>query len=194
MPSEQAASSNAIRRVVYREITDGDRRKIVAQSNDAESGGGARDFRFSYKDFADVFSRMFPERRTEQRKRNGKRQDVTLFVGQLHWLDGDEERTKEIDFAPPTDARPNDGYIGRVHEYPSLANPPAEDGTVLLLLIQRDDGSVWSSFVTEKSLRGPGWHRDVADRMLACIEARRGNSSVKGFIDFETRESFCNAD
>jgi hypothetical protein len=193
MPEE---SSNTIRRVVYKEITASDRRKFVARSNDAATGGGARDLRFSpYKRFGDVFSRLFPTKRTEQRRRDGVQKDVPILVGEFHWHDAENRaRTMESTFEPPTDVRPSEGRLTKVHTYPCFANVPSDaEGIVLLLLIQNAQGAVWPHFTTERSLRGGGWNRDVADGLLACIDAKRAHVSVAGYMDFETGQSFCNA-
>jgi len=193
--SSDSVSQSSIRRVVYREITAGDRRKFVAQSNDTASGGGARDLRFSpYERFGDVFARLFPNQRNEVRKRGGVMSEVRVLFGRFHWTDeNNRQQSMESAFEPPTDARSFEGRIPKIHTYPCFDDLPNDaDGIVLLLLIQDEDGAVWPRFVTEGSLQRPGWNRHVADRLLDCIRAKRGVVSVAGYMDFETGQSFCN--
>lgn len=50
----------AIAEILFHEIADGDVRKFNAESNDADTGGGARDLRFSLR-FEAVLDRFFPQ-------------------------------------------------------------------------------------------------------------------------------------
>lgn len=47
----------AIAEILFHEIADGDVRKFNAESNDADTGGGARDLRFSLR-FEAVLDRL----------------------------------------------------------------------------------------------------------------------------------------
>ena len=42
------SSRQPVARILYREITEGDLRKVLAKSNDSDTGGGARDLRFGF--------------------------------------------------------------------------------------------------------------------------------------------------
>ncbi|GIK51471.1 MAG: hypothetical protein BroJett014_04440 [Planctomycetota bacterium] len=186
-----------VTRVVFKQMVEGDFRKIEAQSNDADTGGGARDLRFSpFEEFAKIFSIIFPTLRKEKRKRNGVATDVDVFVGRLHWTEGGKEVSKEVTFEPPTDARPNEGRIPVVHTYPPLNNPPATNqGKMVLLLIQRNDGTVWPAFTTEASLKSGEWEPMVAASVLRSLSAKRPvNQVARGYIDLVTGQEYSDAD
>lgn len=173
-----------ILRIVFKEIVSGDRRKFNAASNDSPSGGGARDLRFRpYDKFAPVFERMFSIKDT-----NG------ILRGHLNWIKDGEELSGIAIFHPPTNSRPNEGRLGRVHEYlPTESLPNEEDGNTILLLIQDDEEKVWPSFTTDRSLDEDDWHVKVKELILNCLHAqRRSGSSMMGYIDFKTGESYCN--
>jgi hypothetical protein len=186
-------------RVVFKEIVSGDLRKFRAESNDSETGGGARDLRFSpYGEFAGVFGEMFSDRVKENRRRGGINTEIEVLKGDLTWDDPatNSQRSKPIYFEPPTDVRPGEGRIPRVHEYPPFQVPVADnEGRVLLLFIQRGDGSVWSAFATENSLRsGQGWDPAVSRGLLACLDAPRPrNQTAQGYLNLRAGTRYCNA-
>jgi hypothetical protein len=188
----------SVSRVVFKEIVRGDLRKFKAESNDSETGGGARDLRFSpYDKFAAVFGEMFPERVRESRRRAGINTEIEVLKGALTWDDPttNSPRSKPIYFEPPTDVRPGEGRIPRVHEYPPFQVTVAEnEGRVLLLFIQRGDGSVWSAFATENSLRsGQGWDPTVSRGLLACLDApRHRNHTAQGYLNLRDGSRYCN--
>jgi len=193
------SSNSDVARILYKEIQAGDLRKIKAESNDSKTGGGARDFRFgSFEEVLPCIRLMFPNIETEERKRGSKKTITELYSGNFHWVNGDGTRSvKQSFFEPPTDARPAEGRITKVHEYPcfDLSRISTEDSSkVLLLLIQLGDETVWPYFVTENSLRTPDrWDKTVADTIISCLDARRAtNRAVIGFYDFNTKESYCN--
>jgi hypothetical protein len=180
------------RRVVYREIREADRRKFMAQSNDAVTGGGARDIRFGpYSKFGDVFARMFPTQRVVKRKANAA---TTVFVGSFSWNEQGAVRQMESVFEPPTLSRRSEGRIPTVHKYPCFENLPGMDeGMVLMILVQDADDTVWPSFITEATMDDPRFDRAMASKLKGCIAAARASkTAVCGFIDFETGTEFCN--
>lgn len=198
-----ADSSNGkqVARILYKEIVEGDLRKILAQSNDADTGGGARDFRFgSYKQLMGVIKLMFPDTVKENRKRDGVVSQIDVFKGTFYWqkTSGGQVHSKESFFEPPTDVRPSEGRIARVHEYgcfdTSLIPKGGAGNRVILLLIQNYDGEVWPHFAEEQSLRTPGdWDAVVANELLKCMDATRaGGRAVIGFRDFAAKSSYCN--
>ena len=190
-----------VARILYKEIVEGYLRKILAKSNDSDTGGGARDFRFgSYKQLLPVIKQMFPTVVKEDRKRNGFVNQIDVFKGIFHWKNAADGtvHTKDSFFEPPTDVRPSEGRIARVHEYgcfdTSLIPKGGEGNRIILLLIQNYDGDVWPHFAEEQSLRTHGlWDPVVAKELLNCIDAERGESrAVIGFCDFDTSTSYCN--
>jgi hypothetical protein len=185
-----------VTRVVFREVVDGDHRKFKAESNDSQTGGGARDLRFRpYDEFARVFAELFPENVIENRRRGGSNIPVKILKGHLRWMENGQERSAEIFFEPPTDARPGEGRIPRVHTYPPFqVELPTNEGRVLMLLIQRADGAVWPAFATEKSLRsGKGWDPAVARSLLDCLDATAGGNRVaQGHLNLGAGTRYCN--
>lgn len=184
MADRELRKPSGIARIVYKEIVSGDRRKFEARSHDSQTGGGARDLRFSpYATFLKVFEKMMPQKDTKG-----------ICMGQFNWIEKGKEQSCSAFFHPPTSARPNEGRIANVDKYlPKHGLPPEQDGTTILLFIQRDDMSVWPEFVTEQSLLSEGWHPAVKELILACLHAhRRADVSMCGFIDFVTGETYCN--
>jgi hypothetical protein len=194
MPDEASAAPSTVNRVIYKEILSGDRRKFVAKSNDAPSGGGARDLRFSFEQFEPAFRAVFPDKVTEVRKREGEREELHVFKGEFYWLDEGEVRHAPSYFEPPTDARPTEGRIRRINSYDCFREIPDEDqGRLFLLLVQQADDTVWPSFATERSLRSGKWDTNVADEILRCTRAARSAGiAVAGYIDFTTGRAYCN--
>lgn len=187
-------------RVMYREVRIGDRRKFRAESNDADTGGGARDLRFRpYDQLESVFVKLFPEIIERRRQRGGEPVLLPVLKGAFYWrgMDG-KVRTLDSYLEPPTDARPNEGRIAKVHEYSCFdeARVPLhkEGDPVLLLLVQNNKGEVWVHFATRSSLENDKrWDQSFAKEVVECIKARRSaNTAITGYIDFESKERFCN--
>lgn len=200
MVEEASGSRQEVARILYKEILPGDLRKISAQSNDSDTGGGARDFRFgSYGMVVPVIKEMFPETVQEERKRDGVTTYLHIFKGRFYWHRHDGSVDSQVSFfEPPTDVRPSEGRIVRVHEYgcfdTNLIPKGGVGNRVLLLLIQRKDGKVWPHFAEEKSLRQAGvWDPAVAEELLNCLDAPRaaGRATV-GYRDFTSRGRYCN--
>ena len=195
-----ANGAGHVARILYKEIVPGDLRKILAQSNDSDTGGGARDFRFgSFKTLLPVITEMFPKKTKENRKRDGVVEEIDVFQGEFFWFDAEGQIVrKDSFFEPPTDVRPSEGRIARVHEYgcfdTSRVPQGGEGNRVLLLLIQLHDGSVWPYYAEEKTLRLKGkWDAIVAAELLACLDARRAaNRAVIGYRDFTNASKYCN--
>jgi hypothetical protein len=193
-----ASGVGSVARILYKELVEGDLRKLRAESNDANTGGGARDFRFgSYHTLLPVIRSMFPRTAQEDRKRNGVVAQIDVFKGTFYWQSATGVKSKEAIFEPPTDARPSEGRIARVHDYPCFDASNVKIGVgnrVLLLLIQLDDGTVWPHYAEERSLRTPNaWHTVVAKELLDCLDAKRpANQVVIGYRDFTNAGRYCN--
>lgn len=189
-----------VARILYKEIVPGDLRKILAQSNDSNTGGGARDFRFgSFKKLLPVITEMFPKKVKENRKRDGVVEEIDVYQGEFFWhnLSGQVVRKNSF-FETPTDVRPSEGRIARVHEYgcfdTKLVPRGGEGNRILLLLIQLNDESVWPYYAEEKTLRIEGkWDPVVAAELLGCLDAKRAaNRAVIGYRDFTNMDKYCN--
>lgn len=187
-----------VARILYKELVEGDLRKLQAKSNDADTGGGARDFRFSaYNTLLPVIRQMFPQPIERSRKRGSQMVQIEVFKGVFSWNGAGGVQCKDAYFEPPTDARPLEGRIARVHEYPCFDAGHVQIGVgnrVLLLLVQLYDGSVWPHYAEERSLRTPdAWHHVVAEELLDCLDAERpANQAAIGYRDFINATRYCN--
>ena len=195
-------SRQQVIRILYKEIVQGDIKKILAESNHIrKDGGGARDFRFgSYAKLAPAIAAMFPQTVVKPRKRGGVDTVIDVFKGKFYWQQAGSStiQSKDAYFEPPTDARPSEGRIVRVSDqacFDTHLIPRGGHGNrVLLLLVQLADGKVWPHYAEEQSLRRPNaWDPVVARELLNCIDAERGERrAVIGFRDFTTNMSYCN--
>ena len=189
-----ASGARTPARVLYREIVEGDFRKFDARSNDSDSGGGARDLRFRpYDKLKSTVQLMFPQSVTET---TGKR-TIQVQKGVFQWLDASgTQHSKDAFFYPPTDSRPGEWRLARVHEHQCFTQkmPRTNQGRILVLLTQLADGTVWPSFATEHDLRtNKNWNPAVAKALLDCLNARRPSNKVAtGFSDFQSTTNYCN--
>ena len=96
-------NDTGVKLVIYKKIVAGDLSKFTATSNITQSGGGARDLRFNPADqFLTVFRKMFP-----------RVSDNGVLTGYFSWAN---HANTEVEIHPPTNARPNEVRIGRIHE------------------------------------------------------------------------------
>ena len=169
-----------IKIVVYKKIVEGDMKKFYAVSNVTQSGGGARDLRFSPADqFMPIFKRMF---RTEN--------DDGTYSGYFNWPN---HTSTEVTVHPPTNSRPTEARIAKVHECIPEKCIPQSAGDCILIMILDSDNKVWPYFVTEKSLREDDWHPKIKDTILEGLYAKRPlKSSPMGYIDIEKGGSYTN--
>lgn len=182
-----------VHRVVYKELLPGDRRKLRGESNDADTGGGARDLRFPFKGFDDVFRTLLPRDGYETRKRKGERTQVRVRKGDVYVDHVDEVAAKETTskhdmvWEPPTNARPTEGRIVRVHESPATRDllDTDPDDRVFILFIQNDKDELRVHYAYETELRSGVWAPAVAKPILEHLDGhRRSNVAVAGYIDF----------
>lgn len=188
------SSAPPVKRILYKEISNGDLRKLRAESNDSDSGGGARDLRLPEGEFRDVIRRLLPQEIKRQRKVDGHQTEITILTGPvIHPVSKDGE-TKELkiplEWWPPTTARPAEGRIARVHE--ALPMPKEGLGRVFFLLIQDTAGAVYSHYAYEDHLRAGLWRTEVSQPLLRCCDALdRKKPTVQGYIDYTTNVQFC---
>ena len=110
----------AIAEVLFHEITEADIRKINATSNDAQTGGGARDLRFSI-DYAPYLDRLFPKEVTYEGK-------TPYRIGMFEHYDANGKRTTEsVRYAfQPTNARPREVRIAQISKLDFFLDLPTE--------------------------------------------------------------------
>ncbi|GAB2652622.1 hypothetical protein GCM10027169_17100 [Gordonia jinhuaensis] len=182
-----------VKRILYKEVTAADLRKLRAESNDAPNGGGARDLRLPYGEFDAVIEQMLPGVKTETRRRGGVPTDVEIRVGRVTYRADSasaSEVTVDLHWEPPTDARNREGRLARVHD--ALSLPATGLGRVFLLLIQDENDHVNAFYAYEDDLRSGQWRPQVAKPILECLDdPNRKKRSVQGYIDYTTNKHFC---
>ena len=192
-PQTTSIEANALLRFVYREVLAGDLRKFVAQSADATTGGGARDFRFSpYDKFEGIFEKILTGRKFENRTRNGVTTPEEIFTSRVQVARANGKWVgMPIEFEPPTTARPSEGRLTRLNSF-QLDVPSGDTGRILLILFQTGDQRVWLSFATEAQLHAKKWEKSLTKILLDCIAERRPvNHAAQGFHDFSIGSGFC---
>ncbi|MGU3420821.1 hypothetical protein [Methylobacterium sp. D54C] len=204
MPSEERQAgtvATAVRRILAREVLPGDVRKFKAKSNDKKSGGGARDIRLRPQDaFLSFMARMFPKTETVKRKLHGKKVEGTVRTGELHWFigqpgDTSNERRAPIEVWDPTDARPGEVRLAKVHRYgldDQLEALQFDEDTdrVLLLFVQMTDGRIEPRFVSHAHLNDPDWEPEAKAFLLRCFTDTPPGRAAQGWIDFEHGDSY----
>lgn len=166
-------------RIYFSEIKPGDALKQRAESNITPSGGGARDERFPVG-FAQYLQQMFPDATT--------RQDVT--VGTVYWQlpNGGTDQTAIMLFSRPTNSRPTEARLGRVHVVGGWeigddynVNDSGIHSGWYYFLVQDDSQRVWAFVTNDTQLQDePAWIRDFVNERVAGTP---GYEKARGFID-----------
>lgn len=175
----------------YKEIVAGDLRKLVASSNDAPTGGGARDLRLPWKTFRPTMHRIFTKPAIG---RGGK----SILEADITYLDTHGAvKTTVLSYWPPTEARPTEDRIAQVHDSPALGGklPDTGKGRVFVLLIKFDDGTVRCTYAYEDELKaGVAWSPEVSDQILDCMDASDDSGrTAQGYYDFNKGIGYCHA-
>lgn len=177
---EKSHENIGVKIVVYKEILPGDLKKFRAASNKSKTGGGARDLRFNPgRKFDSIFRKMF-----ELDEEKG------ILIGEFHW--GEVPNT-QVEVYPPTNARPTEIRITKIHHcFPDSIIPNDAEGCILLI-VQNTKDEIWPYFTTYKSLIEDKWHRSIKEHIINGLTAkRRKGVAADGFIDFENGEVFTN--
>ena len=185
--------------LVYKEILPGDLRKLHAASNDAPTGGGARDLRFPWREFRTVMHRIFSESKTSSQGRE-------IRTAKVKYKDTDGKvRHTELEYWPPTDSRPREDRVAKIHASPAIGGrlPDGDKGRVLLMFIKWSNGEAWCYWAYEGDLRASNkWAEEVRSVILDCIEltedkndGRQGGlTPVQGYYDFTNGTAYCYAE
>lgn len=188
-------------RAVYREIKEGDLRKLNAESNDDPSaGGGARDFRFPASGFDLILRQMFTVPDVGARGRPIRTASVT-------YLD-DLGRTQvtRMEYWPPTESRRTEVRIAKIHESPALGGkrlPDTDRGRAFVLFTQYSNGVLRVDYAYEDDLRVSGeWADEIRNAILDCLdladlknEKRSGNKvTAQGYYEFTTGTGYCHGE
>lgn len=164
-----------IAEVLFHEITEADIRKINASSNDAQTGGGARDLRFSI-DYAPYLDRLFPEEITYEG-------NTPYRIGTFEHYDVDGKRTTErVRYAfQPTNARPREvriAQISKLHFFLDLPQLHDDGGVLFIAFIRKTDRIPQAQYLTEKQIEAPGGNPIIAATMKEALNKRKGNNAV----------------
>lgn len=171
--------------VIFHEITEADVRKINAVSNDSPTGGGARDIRFNFNQFDGVFQEMLPDSRMVNLRRKGVRRLEPVHFGNATFQQRDKPPiTSEIAWYTPTDKRPREGRLPRVHKIPALTVPPSKGlGIPMLLIQQATNRSIFLSYAYESQFNQ--WIKPIEDILSRSLKVRVGTQAGSGYIDLK---------
>lgn len=165
----------AIAEVLCHEITDADIRKINAASNDAQTGGGARNLRFSI-DYVPCLDRFFPEEITYEG-------GTPYRIGMFEHYDASGKRTTEcVRYAfQPTEARPREVRIAQINKLDFFLDLPelsGGDGILFMALIRKTDGIPQAQYLTERQIEAEGSNPVIAAAMRRALSKRKGKNAV----------------
>lgn len=160
--------------LLFKEMLTDDYRKVRNASNLAETGGGARDFRYPRR-FLPTLEAMFP---TVAQIR-GKE----CRIADLHYVrDGSARVSANVEFHPaPTPSRAANVWIGRVSAYDALANPPANNDERVFFALRLDSaGVLHSRYMRESEIRSEG-----PLSVVMALEAAEARTARRSAIVFE---------
>lgn len=162
--------------VLFHQITEADIKKVEASSNSAETGGGARDLRFSIR-FKDCLDRFFPGAVTKDGKSEYK-------IGSFRYIDSNnhEQVATNVKYAfRPTASRPNEIRIAQINTLEFFRDIPVlsyDDGLLFMCFMRFDEGLPLARYVTQKRSCAPKSNRKIAEAMARAIDETKGNSAV----------------
>lgn len=182
-------------RILFQELREATILKAQAQSADASSGGGARDIRLRPHDVVQPFmERMFPRERTVLRRagRGRPAERIAIRIGTATWGDGHD--LVELEYWPPTRARPKEGRIGRINMVPPLADPPSDAEGAVVLFVQDENDLIWVRYATAEGVQRS--IPEVGDVIRDCLERTRPGLIASGYIDLTERGlgTWCRSD
>ena len=176
--------------ILFQQITPATVLKALNESAYAASGGGARDLRLSPHDQVRPFMERLLRRTRTERRPGGA--EVTIQCGTVTWGDGSKEQ--EIEYWPPTNARPREGRIGRISSLPPLTNPPPIGERPVVLFVQDENGLLWVRYATAGGLSQS--MPEVSNVIQGCLARMKHRRIATGYIDL-TRGglgNWCNAE
>lgn len=185
-------------RAVYREMKDGDLRKLTAESNDdPTAGGGARDLRFPSSGFDTVLRQMFVK---DALGRSGR----SIRMATVTYRDDDgHTQTTEMEYWPPTGARPTEVRVAKIHDSPALGGkrlPDSDRGRVFVLFTQYSNDVIRVDYAYEDDLRRPGiWAPEIRAAILDCLQSadsknfnrEKNTVTAQGYYEFATGTGYC---
>ncbi|GAB4100529.1 hypothetical protein GCM10028789_26940 [Sinomonas halotolerans] len=192
------AAQTRVTLVVYKEIVAGDMRKLLAESNDSRTGGGARDLRLPAKVFAHVMDQIFT-------RENVGPGGQPIRIADVIYLDGDgEPQTTQLEYWPPTRSRPSESRIARIHASPALGGhmPETDRGRVFVFFTKFNDGTIRCDYAYEDQLRNGEWAHELSSAVLSCLASADMKNGTRpanmvpaqGYYDFAAGTGYCHAD
>lgn len=175
--------------VYFREAFPGDVLKLKAESNISQTGGGARDLRVRPANkFDEVMLQIF----TEPTEKPGVFQQV------IHWESPNtgHVKTATAEYWRPTEVRPNESRIARIHELDCWAIDEAayvEDRKKsvkwFFLLVLDNNGLAWARLVRESAI--PEMNQTIRaffqKRITSCTLE---NKTICGAIDLPNNKEY----
>lgn len=166
----------AIAEILFHEIVSGDIRKFNAESNDADSGGGARDLRFGLR-YGPVLNRLFsPEIVTEG--------GHEYRLGSFCYKDSNNEMHVQdnIHFAPPKKGGKRREYricqLNKVPFFQELPELQPDDGKLFIAFIRMTEGLPQMQFLTERQINDSKSNQYIATAMRDAVSSARKGTSV----------------
>ena len=177
------------RLVYFQAVVDGDVRKLQAESNDSESGGGARDLRMPYV-FLGALIPFFP------RKIEGG-QEALIYSSPK----GRHPDSRLIKLHLPTTSRPTEIRIGKIHEIEGwnlsageFASLKHAGGEVYFLLTLDMEGRSWAQLAKYSALAAtkadPNFFKFVCRAKSTC---EKKGKVTRGIFDFTGTNHFIDA-
>ena len=164
--------------VLFKQVLDGDVRKLAAESNDSPTGGGARDLRFPETPFRSVLNRFFPVVKTVSH--NGRE----VRSGRLVWHHDNRTDVYEVECWPPTDSRPTEARIARIHGLPPLLQvlePRDEDPVFIVLTL--DSTSDFRADYARVSDLASRWRDEISSPIRrSLLHARTGRAACGWYL------------
>lgn len=173
--------------LVFREVLEGDVKKQKAKSNISDSGGGARDLRFRGSDvFGPILTQFFL----------GTIKATGVYKTRVYWFDDNNSTSStELEFWPPTNARPNEVRLSKIHrikgwEIDEIAyNRTLSNGNTMFFYLVLDDlGNVWARLFDTEFLNQET--QIVKDYLKEKLLNKKQKTAIFGSIDFRTLKTF----
>lgn len=168
----------AIAEILFHEIASGDVRKFNASSNDAGTGGGARDLRFGML-YEHALDRLFPKEIVTERGHEYR-------LGTFYYKDADgvehEQDNVHYAFKPKTDGKRREVRLCQLNKIPFFQKLPdlePDDGLLFVAFIRMTEGLPQMQFLTEKQINDPNSNQIIAAAMRKAIDTRAKGTSVK---------------
>lgn len=169
--------------VIGHEILEGDIKKAYAESNDASTGGGARDLRFPKK-YKPQLDRLFSAGAHEYGRTEYMVCDFDAVLS-----DGSKTLVSGLKYAlNPTAARPGEVRIAQISAHDFFKQMPHVadgDGALFVVFVRMSSGNPRMMFATQKQLNDPESDEVIAAAMRDSISSKRAGSAAIFTVRFE---------